>query len=129
MTAGRRVTVKLVKEYTRWNGDRYRAYATADHPGYTAVMIRRGRGGRAERVRTNAEAKETATWRLTAREGSIRFRHVYENDFTGMKFDVYERTDGAEVAVGQMTNGFLGGRKRTRRETRALAARKLGDPR
>jgi hypothetical protein len=121
--AAKRQPVRFIKEWTRWNGDRYRSYATRD--GRVAdVRIRCGRKGAPEC--TNTEAKKSAEWRLNARPGSVRFVRTWKNDFTGLTWHRYESVTGAQTDIGITTDGFFGGRVKTRAETRAEAVRKLG---
>lgn len=121
--ATKRQPVRFIKEYSTWNGNRYRRYATRDG-GIADVCIRRGRKGVTEF--TNAEAKESAVWRLNARPGSVRFVRAWTNDFTGLTFHQYESTNGSQTDIGVNTNGFFGGHRKTRAETRAEAVRTLG---
>ncbi len=122
------VKIRFVRQYTNWAGNVFRPYEAADGR-VTEVRVRTGReglDGSGCHDMTNAEAKETAIWRLTARPGSVRFARELTNHFTGLTWHVYEGCDGFDVSIRTSPGGFPGGRKLTREQTRAEALHRLG---
>ena len=122
------VKIRFVRQYTKWAGNVLRPNDAADGR-VTEVRVRAGReglDGSGCHDMTNAEAKETAIWRLTARPGSVRCARELTNHFTGLTWHVYERCDGLDVSICTRPEGFPGVRKLTGAQTRAEALYRLG---
>lgn len=130
--AARKTAVQFVDERSTWRGDRVRRYTScvAGTWRITEVRIRtgrRGRDGNGGRDLANTQAKQVATWRLTARPGSVRFIGRRTNDFNGLTFDDYENTGGHQVTITVNPGAFLSRKQPlTRAQTRAAAIRQLG---